>query len=304
MIGLMKKYWVPASISLVTSVLLIVSWLLVKDAHFDILQPKGTVAEQQRDLLYFALILCAIVVIPVFAMLAFFAWKFRESNKKAKYKPEWDNSLILELIWWGVPIIIIAILATATWFTSHSLDPYRPIKSDNKTIEVQVVALQWRWLFIYPELGVATINQLPIPVDTPISFSLSADAPMSAFWVPTLGSQIYTMNGMNSRLHLMSSQKGVFDGYSTNINGKGYSGMKFRVKSTERKTFDEWVKNASMSPSVLDMAVYEELAKPSHETKEQVFRLADRDLYQSIINKYMNHGLKSDASHQVEMEHM
>ena len=297
----MKRYKVPMVVSLVVSALIVLGWLLVRNAHFDILQPMGDIALQQRNLLYFALLLCAVVVVPVFIMLIGFAWKYREhgekhGKKKATYTPEWSDNKWLEIIWWGIPIIIIAILATVTWATSHSLDPYRPIVSDKKAIEVQVVALQWKWLFIYPELGVATLNQLPVPVGTPIHFSLTADAPMSAFWIPTLGSQIYNMNGMNSQLNLIADHTGDFAGYTTNINGEGYARMKFVVHSRSQAEFDAWVKKAITSPRMMDTTEYEKLANPETVTEEREYMLMDTHLYDTILDKYMLSGMSGGAT--------
>jgi cytochrome o ubiquinol oxidase subunit 2 len=186
--------------------------------------------------------------------------------------------------------VLIAVLAVTAFVTSHSLDPYKRIESSTKqSLEVQVVALQWKWLFIYPQLGVATVNKLPIPVNAPIHFTLSADAPMSAFWVPALGSQIYTMNGMSSQLHLIADRTGRFEGYTTNINGKGYADMKFTVYSQTEKDFEAWVKTAQGSPATMDVMMYEKLAKPGL-SDQATYVMGDAGLYDAIVNKYM-HGM-------------
>ncbi len=198
----------PLIVSAITILLFGLGWWLLAGVHIPVLMPSGQIASSERDLIVFTILLATIVVVPVFILLGVFAWKYREGNN-AKYKPEADKNSVLEVIWWGIPIIIIVVLSVVTWISSHSLDPYRAIQSDNKTLEVQVVALQWKWLFIYPEQGIATVNDLTIPVDTPVHFSLSADAPMSAFWVPDLGSQIYSMNGMTSQLHLIADREGT-----------------------------------------------------------------------------------------------
>ena len=304
MIRVMKKYRAVFGVASVSIILLLLGYLLVRGVHFDVLMPMGAVAKEQRNLLYFALLLCAVVVVPVFMLLISFAWKYRESNKKAKYKPEWSENKLLEIVWWGIPIVIIGILATVTWFTSHSLDPYRPLVSDKRAIEVQVVALQWKWLFIYPELGVATLNQLPVPVGTPIHFTLTSDAPMSAFWVPTLGSQIYTMNGMSSQLNLIADHAGDFTGYSTNINGEGYADMKFSVHARSQVEFDAWVKQAAGSMEMLDWQTYQTLAKQEIVTEERQYMLMDTGLYNKIINKYMDMPTGGSAHAMPAMEGM
>lgn len=303
MIEVMKKYRAVFGVASTIVILSLLGYLLVRSGtRYDILQPMGDIARQQRDLLYFALLLCTIVVVPVFAMLGMFAWKFRSGNKKAHYKPEWSENKWLEIVWWGIPIIIIGVLATVTWFTSHSLDPYRPIASHKKAVEVQVIALQWKWLFVYPELGVATLNQLPVPVDTPVHFTLTADAPMSAFWIPSLGSQIYNMNGMSSQLHLIASQTGDFPGYTTNINGEGYAKMKFMVHSLTQTEFDAWVARAKAAPTMMDMAEYEKLVAPAVVTEEREYMLMDAYLYDRVIEKYMLPGSSSAAHAMTTME--
>lgn len=292
MIEVMKKYRVVIGVTFVVAVLTIVGVLLLRGVHFDVLQPAGDIAKQQRNILVFASLLMALVAIPIFIMLGLFAWKFREGNDKRKkkdYKPEWHSNVKLELLWWGIPIVIIGVLAVTTWITTHQLDPYKKIESDKKSITVQVVALQWKWLFIYPEYGIATVNQLPVPEKTPINFSLSADAPMSAFWIPSLGSQIYTMNGMTSKLSLIADQTGEFTGYSTNINGKGYADMKFTVRATSDAEFEKWVKNTQSSPNLMDERQYERIAKPNL-MDQASYSLADSSLYATIVNKYMSHG--------------
>lgn len=242
----------------------------------------------------FTFSLMMVVVIPVFCLLAFFAWRYRVGNeKKVTYTPEWDGSKTLEIIWWSIPILIIATLGTIAVISAHTLDPYQPIKSPNKTLNVQVVALEWKWLFIYPDLGIATVNELPIPVNTPVHFELSADAPMSAFWVPTLGSMIYTMNGMSSQLNLMADQTGTFPGYNTNINGEGYSKMTFNVYSKTDKDFNAWVSTAQKSKNMMDIQELKEISKPGT-MKEKTYMLMDNKLYEKVVMKYMK-GMMPDA---------
>lgn len=265
------------------------AWILFTSGHYDVLSPQGVIADQQKKLLIFTLLLSAVVVLPVFFMLGLFAWRYRASKESSKkhYRPNWDSSRVLESIWWGIPITIIAVLAVVTWVTSHQLDPYRSIVSSKEPLEVQVVALEWKWLFLYPDLGVASTNQLPVIVDRPIHFTLTADAPMSAFWVPALGSQIYTMNGMASQLNLMATKEGSFAGYSTNINGKGYADMKFEVKSMSEQDFKHWLNRAKKSDTVLDAKKYDALRAPTTENSVITYRLKDKDLFESVIMKYM-----------------
>ena len=284
-------------VAFVVVALVLLGIILVHNVHFDILQPAGDIAKQQRNLMVFTLGLMGIIVVPIFIMLGWFGWKYRAGNDKRKkhdYKPEWHENKVLELLWWGIPIAVIVILAVTAWTTSHSLDPYKRIESNKATVEVQVVALQWKWLFIYPQLGVATVNKLPIPENTPVHFTISADAPMSAFWVPTLGSQIYAMNGMSTQLSLIADRTGEFTGVSTNINGKGYADMKFTVQSKTDKDFKEWVKSAQGSANMMDEATYQRLAQPGL-TDESTYMLMDEKLYDKIVNKYM-HGMSHDGT--------
>lgn len=253
----------------------------------DVWQPKGTVADQQRNLIAFTLGLSLIVVIPVFFMLIFFGWHYREGNHKARYMPDWHENKWLEFLWWGIPCAIIGVLGTVAWQTSHSLDPFRPLDSPVKPVRVQVVALQWRWLFIYPDQGIATINELRFPEKTPIDFEITSDAPMNAFWIPSLGSQIYAMSGMSTQLHLMADAVGDYKGSSTNISGKGYADMAFTAHAVSRHDFDTWAQQIKATGGQLNMDRYNGLAQPSQQTTPQYFTLLDQNLYIGVIMKYM-----------------
>jgi cytochrome o ubiquinol oxidase subunit II len=273
----------------VFSLLLIaaIAYMSAKDSTFAILQPKGYIAQQQYDLLIFATLLSLIVVIPVFVLLAFILWRYREGNKKATYKPDWGGNLGLELVWWGVPIILIVILAVVTWQSSHALDPFKPLDSHKKPVRVQVIALQWKWLFIYPDHNVASVNYLHIPEDTPINFELTSDAPMNSFWIPQLGGQIYAMSGMTTKLHLMANEPGTYDGMSANISGEGFADMKFITKSTSESDFQKWITASKKSQNKLDQSSYDTLAKPSLKATKQTYHFTDKELYNRVINKYM-----------------
>jgi len=287
------KRGVGVGIGVIIAVILIVgSWLLVRNVHFDVLSPSGEIADQQRNLLIFTLCLSALVVIPVYTMLGMFAWRYSEKNPRSAktYRPDWHKNTILEIFWWGIPIAMIGILSVVTWQTSHALDPYKRLASDQKTVNVQVIALQWKWLFIYPDYGIATVNQLPVPEKAPIHFNITADAPMSAFWIPALGSQIYAMNGMDSQLNLKANHPGNFGGYSTNINGEGYADMKFTVHAMTKEDFASWTKKAAKSPKTFGMAEFHKLAKPGLEHSEQTYKLGDKKLYSEVLDTMMGMG--------------
>lgn len=297
-----KKY--PLILSAVVVVLFVAGGLLLNGRELPVLMPSGAIAEQQQDLILFTVVLSATVVVPVFFMLGLFAWKYRDGNKSADYNPEWKENGRLEALWWGIPIIIIAVLSVVTWQTSHSLDPYRQIESDKHPLVVQVVALQWKWLFIYPEQGLATVNDLTIPVDRPVTFRLSADAPMSAFWVPALGSQIYSMNAMTSQLNLIADEPGTYTGYNTNINGEGYADMTFDVNAVNDTTFATWSDGRAKSSDVLTLARLEELSQPGVPEEPLYLKLDDKNIYDSVIAKYMNHGSDTGEADHATMESM
>lgn len=252
-----------------------------------ILDAKGTIAEQQRDLLIGTAILSLVVIVPVFVLTFFIAWKYREGNKKAKYQPDWDGHRGLEITWWAIPFVIIAILAIVTWITSHTLDPYKPLESDKKAVTVQVVALDWKWLFIYPEYNVATVNYFKIPEDTPINFQITADAPMNSFWIPQLGGQVYAMSGMTTKLHLMANEPGNYNGSSANISGEGFAGMKFVAEAVSEDDFNAWIQAARASHNELDQTSYAKLAEPSRDNPRGTYKLAEPALYDTVVMKYM-----------------
>lgn len=274
-------------------------WML-QGRSIAVLDPKGTIADQQLDLIVFTVLLGMIVVIPVFILLFAFAFRYRASNTRAKYHPEQDGNRFLELVWWGIPLVIIGILCVVTWVSTHQLDPYRQLNSDTKPLRVQVVVLQWKWLFLYPEQGVASVNELRIPEKTPINFEVTADSPMSTFWIPELGSQIYAMNGMTTRLSLQANEAGEYRGTNTNISGEGYAEMDFNTIASTRAEFDQWVKNLQGSHKHLTWEGYESLAKPSRKQQVVYYMLHDPAIFKKVIEKYMNHGEDGSAT----MEHM
>ena len=271
--------------------------IFLADKNVAVLNPQGVIAEQQRDLIVFTSLLSLVVIVPVFLMLGIFAWKYREGNTNAKYTPDADGNKWLELLWWGIPIIIIIVLSVITWVTTHQLDPYKSIASDKKPLKVQVVSLQWKWLFLYPEQKIASVNELIIPVDTTVDFELTADGPMSAFWIPNLGSQTYAMSGMSSKLSLQAGKEGTFRGSNTNITGKGYAGMHFNTYAVSDAAFNEWATGieADEKHDHLDAGIYETLAKPSEKNPVMHYHLHDTSLYTEIVKKYMpQHGSSTD----------
>ncbi len=273
--------------------------------NMGVLNPKGVIAVAQKDLIITSVVLMMIVIIPVFIMLFSFAWRYRASNTKAKYTPDWHSNLILEIIWWTVPVVIVVFLAIITWKSSHDLDPFKPLVSEVKPVVIEVVALDWKWLFIYPEEHIATVNFLEIPMDTPIHFKITSDAPMNAFWIPQLGSMIYAMAGMTAQLHLMADEVGVYKGLSSNFSGDGFSGMKFDTKVVTGAEYVAWLNEVRTSPQSLTEEEYKELIKPTKNHPVVQYSSVRDDLYSSIIMKYMaphtmkkeNPGMNHQHSH-------
>lgn len=266
--------------------LLIVS-IFLGTHNIALLNPQGLIAQKQFDLLVFASILSLIVLVPVFALTFFIVWRYREGNTKAQYSPDWDSSRILETIWWTVPLALILVLSIVTWNSSHELDPSKPLASTTKPVTIQVVALEWKWLFIYPEEQIATVNYVKFPMSTPVNFNITADAPMNSFWIPSLGGQIYAMSGMSTKLHLEADGAGKYKGSSANISGRGFAGMNFVAEATSQDDYKTWVRSAQEYGDTLTTADYDRLAKPSQNNKPQTFSYVSPNLYNDVLMKYM-----------------
>src|SRR5579883_866864 len=206
--------------------------LLLTGCKLTMLEPKGIIATDEKHILLTSALLMLIVVIPVIILTFAFAWRYRESNTKATYSPEWSHSTLLEVICWSVPCLIIVILSVITWQSSHRLDPYKPLAEDSKTLTIQAISLEWKWLFIYPDQNIATVNYVQFPVGVPVRFLISAEGPMNSFQIPQLAGQIYAMAGMQTKLHLMADEPGDYQGLSTNFTGDGFSDMTFTARAT------------------------------------------------------------------------
>lgn len=264
--------------------------LFMQNNSIAVLHPKGIIAKQQFDLIVFTTLLILIIIVPVFALTIHIVWKYREGNTKAKYDADWDHSRAAEAIWWLVPLAIITVLSVTIWKSSHDLDPYKPIASDKKPLTIQVIALNWKWLFIYPEQRIATVNYVQFPEKTPLNFRLTSDAPMNSFWIPQLGGQVYAMAGMETKLHLEASETGIFKGSSANMSGEGFAGMQFQAKATSEAAFDAWVKTVKKKPGALTQAAYNELAKPTSNNPVAYYGSNDKSLYATVMMKYMTPG--------------
>ena len=258
-----------------------------------LLSPSGDIALQQRNLIYISVALMLIVIVPVIFLTLFFAWRYRASNTKATYAPEWNHSTLIELVIWLLPLLIIIALGAVTWVSTHKLDPYRPLEridaqralpANVQPLTVQVVALDWKWLFFYPEYGIATVNELAAPVDRPIAFRLTSSSVMNSFFIPALAGQIYTMAGMETQLHAIINKEGVYKGFSANYSGHGFSGMHFEFRGVDPAGFDQWVTDVRGADAQLDRKLYLELEKPTEKVPVTHFAGVENGLYTAIVN--------------------
>lgn len=293
----MKKLGKISLLLLIGIGLLALFIFLGKNGNLQLLNPQGYIAKMQSEILFGALILAACIGIPIVLTTFFIAFRYRKNSTKSSYTPSWSGGKFLVILWWSAPTFLIIIFSVITWKTAHFLDPYRPLSSSQKPITIQVVALDWKWLFIYPQEKIATVNFVEFPVNTPINFQLTADAPMNSFWIPSLGGQIYAMSGMVTQLHLSASTIGEFPGGAAEINGKGFSDMKFNAKSVSKKDFDKWVNSIQTTAKPLTLSSYNQLAQPSTDEKMVYYIYADSNLYNEIVGKYMSPSGTIDMSH-------
>lgn len=264
------------------------------NSKYIVLNPKGPVAQQELDLIIFSVILCAVVIIPVIGIFVYITLRYRDKpGNKAPYQPEWADSKVLEIVWWGIPVIIIAILGVFTAKTTLNLT--KPPVDDVKPIVVQVTSLNWKWMFTYPDKNIATVNYAEIPAGVPVQFILTSDAPMNSFWVPELGGQEYTMPGMSMGLWLQADKEGEYFGSGANFTGEGFAHMQFRVKSVTQDEFNKWADKVKGNSPALTKAGYDKLVQPSTE-KEMSFSSYPKGLFEDIVNKnggkyydHMNH---------------
>ena len=264
----------------------IASSLLLAGCNLVVFNPKGQVAKDERDLIILATGLMLLVVIPVIVMMFAFAYRYRATNKKARYTPRWASSHKIEAVVWGVPFLIICVLGWVTWETTHALDPYRPLDSDVPPVNVQVVATDWKWLFIYPDLGIASVNELAIPVNTPVNFTITSDAAMTSFFIPALGGQIYAMAGMQTKLHLIANEVGQYRGIAANYNGRGFSDMHFSTLALNGADYEAWTEKVKSAAQRLDQNSYAELAKPSVGHRITYYSAVQDRLFLNIVDKY------------------
>jgi cytochrome o ubiquinol oxidase subunit 2 len=273
--------------------------LLLSGCKWDVLDPQGAIGMSEKTLLITSTLLMLLVVVPVIAMTLAFAWHFRATNKKAKYRPDFAHSLPIEITVWVIPCVIILALGIITWNSTHALDPYRRIASGNrKPINVEVVSLDWKWLFIYPDLHIATVNQMAMPVGTPVSFTITSDTVMNSFFIPRLGSQIYAMAGMQTHLHLLADHPGDYPGISANFSGDGFSDMHFDAIATDQAGFDAWVQKARQSGATLDGAAMAKLEQPSQDVPVSYYGSVNGDPFHDLVSSFMGKAMSmQEATH-------
>ncbi|WP_427911405.1 ubiquinol oxidase subunit II [Ramlibacter sp. MMS24-I3-19] len=259
-----------------------------------VLKPHGDIAAQQAHLVIQSTLLMLLVIVPVIIATLVFAFRYRASNTEAEYTPDWDHSTRLELMIWGVPLLIIIALGAITWISTHKLDPYRPldridaqraIAPGTKPLVVDVVAMDWKWLFVYPEQGIATLNELAVPVDRPVEFRITASTVMNTFYVPTMAGMVYAMPGMETRLNAVMNRTGEYEGLSANYSGAGFSDMHFKVRSLGDADFAAWVDASRKGGEALTRAAYLQLEKPSAKEPVRRFAKVDDGLYDLILNR-------------------
>ncbi|HSX17515.1 MAG TPA: COX aromatic rich motif-containing protein [Patescibacteria group bacterium] len=250
---------------------------------------RGTIAHGQRELMFTVTGILLIIAIPALFLVYFIAWKYRESNTKAargSSKAHGNRMLVANI--WLIPCLFALVLALIMWPAAHRLDPKHVIDADAKPITIQVISMRWKWVFIYPEQHIATVNFVQIPEHTPVKFMLTGDeAPMSSFWIPNLGGQLYSMTGHVNQLNLVGDTQGDYVGSSAEINGAGFAGMKFTTRVSPRNAFDFWVSDVKLSGKTLNETEYQKLLKPSQDNPPAFYAAVDGDLYDTVIMKYM-----------------
>jgi cytochrome o ubiquinol oxidase subunit II len=248
------------------------------------LDPQGPVGQAQRVILGDATVIMLAVVIPVIVLTLAFALWFRSGNRRATYRPDWEYSGRIELIVWAIPALVILFLGGIAWIGSHDLDPAKPLDSKTAPLEVEVISLDWRWLFIYPSERIATVNYLVVPTGVPVHFRLTSTSVMNSFFIPQLGSQIYTMAGMTTQLHLQADKPGAYAGLSAQFSGPGFSDMRFTLRAVSREGFDTWVAKTRERASVLDAVSFAELVRPTKAGGELTYGSVSGDPFDMVIH--------------------
>ena len=270
---------------------------LLAGCHGALLHPAGPIGMAERSIIYTATGLMLVVVAPVLVLVVLIAWRYRATNTKARYEPEWSHSTRIEVVMWTIPVVIVSILGVIAWRSSHKLDPFRHIPSPDQPIHVEAVAMNWKWLFIYPDLHIASVNEVAMPVGVPVVFHITSATVMNSFFIPRLGSQIYAMANMQTADNLVASRTGTFRGISANFSGDGFSGMTFKAVSMTPADFKQWVAKVSASSQHLDAAHYVALDKPSENVPVTYYSQVMPNLFEQILaGKYRSGQLLARAA--------
>lgn len=285
----MKRNLILVGIAVLVVVGLVV-FAFLHGADMRVLNPQGPIGFEERWVIFATIALSAIVVLPVFFFLFLFAWKYRADhpNVHLTHEPNWDHdSWWAEFVWWLVPLVIVFCLSIIAWKTTYELDPFKPLTSSNAPLTVEVIALDWKWLFIYPQQGIASVNLVEFPANTPVHFYITSDAPMNSFWIPSLGGQIMAMPGMTTQLNLLADKSGDYNGFSSNISGEGFAGMAFTAKSVSQDDFNSWVQSIQQQSNPLTSSAYSALSVPSEYNPVTYYSWVDPQLYTANVMKYM-----------------
>jgi len=278
-------------------VALLVATALLASCQKGVLDPRGPVGAAERLMLYDATAIMLAVIVPVILLTLAFAWWFRASNRHARYRPDWEYSGRIEVIVWAIPALVILFLGGIAWIGSHLLDPPRPLRSNTQPLEIQVVSLDWQWLFIYPEQHVASLNHLVIPTGVPVRFSLTSATVMNSFFIPQLGSQIYTMAGMTTHVNLQADERGKYRGLSAQFSGDGFADMRFDVDALTANDFQAWVSDVRTRSGALDASTFAQLARPSRAKHTITYADVAAGLFDAIVAGRWREGSTSLARH-------
>jgi cytochrome o ubiquinol oxidase subunit 2 len=257
--------------------------LLTAGCNRGVLDPVGPIAAQEKQLLINSTAIMLAIIIPTIIATIAFAWWFRRGNTRARYLPDWEYSGAVELVVWSIPALTIMLLGGIAWIGSHDLEPSKPLQSTVQPVKVDVVSLDWKWLFIYPDQGVATVNQLVVPAGTPVSLRLTSGTVWNVFFVPQMGTMIYTMPRMTTRLNLQADRQGVYDGLSAHFSGDGFSGMRFKTHVVPAQQFTAWARGARGKGQPLDGRAYAELEKPTSYVKPMTYGAVAPNLFDAIV---------------------
>jgi cytochrome o ubiquinol oxidase subunit II len=264
--------------------------MVLPGCKMGVLDPQGPIGVAQKSILIDSLAIMLAIVVPTIVAIFAFAWWYRASNGRARYLPDWEYSGRIELVVWSIPALVVMLLGGVAWIGSYNLDPAKPIASSNEPLQVQVVSLDWKWLFIYPKEGIATVNTLTVPVGVPIQFSLTSASVMNAFFIPQLGSMIYTMNGMTNQLHLQADTIGVYPGLSSHFSGGGFADMNFKVHVVSTSDFSSWVDVTRKATEAFNAESYANLSKQSAKVSPATYRLDDSKLFDMIVSQELPPG--------------